>query len=157
MSERYQRVPIGTPEGMEVRRLRKMTALNLEPVYQAELAPISEPAEPEPEYHESEPMSPELAAVNRRMFNSILTARIPEENIEHAEAEVTDTMRLDWLERRRLALNTHYGTRYGWKFVANHNVTRLFVHDVVTIDLHDSEAKAGNIREAIDHAMKETK
>lgn len=124
MSERYQRVPIGTPEGMDVRRLRKMTALNLEPVYQAELAPISEPAEPEPEYH---------------------------------EAEVTDTMRLDWLERRRLALNTHYGTRYGWKFVANHNVTRLFVHDVVTIDLHDSEAKAGNIREAIDAAMKETK
>ncbi len=32
-------------------------------------------------YGQSEPMSPELAAANRKLFNSILTARIPEESI----------------------------------------------------------------------------
>lgn len=70
---------------------------------------------------------------------------------ELAEAR-KDIERLDWLERRRLALNAYYGTKYGWKFVTSSNVTRLFVGDVNTIDLNDAEANAGNIREAIDAA-----
>ncbi len=61
-----------------------------------------------------------------------------------------DSARLDWLERRRLSLNAHYGTKYGWKFTASHNVNRLFVADVNTIDLNDAEANGPDIREAID-------
>jgi hypothetical protein len=52
-------------------------------------------------------------------------------------------------------LNAHYGTEYGWKFVANHNVTRLFVRYVNTIDLNDAEASGKDIRSAINTAMEE--
>lgn len=41
----------------------------------------SEQEKEEESYGQSEPMSPELAAANRKLFNSILTARIPEEGI----------------------------------------------------------------------------
>lgn len=78
-------------------------------------------------------------------------------NIEDLRRELPeatkDSERLDWLERRRLALNRYHGTEYGWKFVSSHNVNRLFVKDVNTIDINDAEPNAGNIRAAIDTAM----
>ncbi len=77
-----------------------------------------------------------------------------EQRLSAAEA---DTARLNWLESRRLALNSYNGTDYGWKFSASHNVTRLFVRDVNTIDLNDAEPLRGNIRAAIDAARKEGK
>lgn len=64
-----------------------------------------------------------------------------------------DTSRLDWLEARRVALNRHYGTRYGWKFVTSPNVNRLFVQSVNLLDLNDAQAKGTDIREAIDVAI----
>lgn len=69
------------------------------------------------------------------------------------EAGKTDRARLDWLEKRRVNLNAHYGTSYGWKFVGNHNVNRMYVRDVNTLDLNDAEACGGDIRTAIDAAM----
>lgn len=78
-------------------------------------------------------------------------ARIAQLEAELAEAR-RDGERLDWMEARRLALNAHYGTDYGWEFVASHNVTRLFVRDVNTIDINDAKAKSGSIRTAIDAA-----
>lgn len=66
------------------------------------------------------------------------------------DAARKDTERLNKLERRRLAFNAHYGTNYGWKFATGANINRLFVSNVNIIDLNDTEANAGNIREAID-------
>src|SRR5689334_9052257 len=60
---------------------------------------------------------------------------------ERARQYKEDTERLDWLEKRRCALNAHYGTHYGWKFVSSRNVNRLFVRDVNTIDLIDAARK----------------
>lgn len=67
---------------------------------------------------------------------------------------MSDTEMLDWLERRRLALNSHYGTNYGWEFVSSHNVNRLFVEGTCTIDLNDAAVGGRNIREAITSAAK---
>lgn len=80
----------------------------------------------------------------------------PHISISKAEYDslVKDQQRLDWLEARRVALNKHSGTDYGWTFVASHNVTRLFVRDVNTIDLNDAKARGGDIRTAVDTAMR---
>lgn len=99
-------------------------------------------------------LSPFEQRLKREADCAAKDARIAQLETELAEAR-KDGERLDWLERRRLALNSHYGTSYGWKFVASCNVNRIFVKDVNTLDLHDSEAKRGDIRAAIDAAMKE--
>jgi hypothetical protein len=76
--------------------------------------------------------------------------------IAELEAEIArlreDSERLEWLESRRVTLNKYHGTEYGWKFVSSHNVNRLFVKDVNTIDLNDAEPRSGDIRAAIDDA-----
>ena len=71
------------------------------------------------------------------------------------EAAEGDTKRLDWLESRRQNLNAHYGTSYGWTFIGVHNVNRIYVRDVNTLDLNDTEARGEDIRAAIDAAMQE--
>lgn len=79
--------------------------------------------------------------------------------IEQLEAELAtvsvDSKRLNFLEMHRIALNTRYQTDYGWKFIANHNVTRVFCCDVNTLDLYDAHPGSGDIRSVIDKAIVE--
>lgn len=84
----------------------------------------------------------------RRTYSNILAAA--QERIRELEQ---DSKRLDWLEARRISLNRRYGTEYGWKFISSHNVNRLLVRDVNTIDLNDSEPRGTDIRKAIDDAL----
>lgn len=101
---------------------------------------------PNPDYYGNGEQAVRLARKLAKDYIELLAER---------DAALADKERLDWVEQRRLRLNQHYGTDYGWKFVSSHNVNRLFVKDVNTIDLNDSEARHGNIREAIDAARKE--
>lgn len=70
---------------------------------------------------------------------------------DRAEAEVArltaDKERLDWLDRANHALNEAHGTKYGWKYDANHN--RL------QIALTDCNIPAFSIRSAIDDVRAE--
>lgn len=79
------------------------------------------------------------------------------------EALCRDRARLDFLEKAHIALNTHYGTDYGWELIINHNVVRFmsghsFPRDdgYPGIDLYD--AKGGRdrhttCRDALDKQM----
>ena len=69
-------------------------------------------------------------------------------------AGFSDRERLDWLEGRRLQLNKHNGSDYGWEIVLSHLVTRLMVKGVNVIDVNDAAANKGNIRAAIDEAIR---
>lgn len=109
----------------------------------------------------------ELKCWCRRTVHNGLDCGVPIPHTPPEEVRITvdelaelraDRDRLNWLESRRLGLNKHYGTNYGWRFVASCNVNRLFVCDTNTIDLHDSEAAASggtDIRAAIDRATQE--
>ncbi len=66
-----------------------------------------------------------------------------------------DKARLDWLEKQRMALNAHTGSRYGWKLVQSHLVNRLMlptpeVCEMAGVDLHDTGLTSDDVRAAID-------
>ena len=76
-----------------------------------------------------------------------------EELIAEIERLKEDKARLDYLDEANLRLNAEYGTNYGWGMVMNHNVNRLFLKDVNTLDLKDSHGgyyKHRSCRDAID-------
>jgi hypothetical protein len=65
-------------------------------------------------------------------------------------ADITDTDRLDLLDRMNLALNTFHGTEYRWELIVNHNVNRLML-DGFAVDLNDASANGfKSCRSAID-------
>jgi hypothetical protein len=67
-----------------------------------------------------------------------------------------DKARLDWFDRMNLALNQHYGTAYRWRVVVNHNINRLVLRDLKTVDMSDTDPFGlPSCREAIDAAMAE--
>lgn len=78
--------------------------------------------------------------------------------LERVKAEnkalLQDKARLDWFDHLNQALNQHYGTTYRWKVIINHNITRLMLNDLKTVDMSDAEPFGlPSCREAIDAAM----
>ena len=71
------------------------------------------------------------------------STRLERENAELQE----DKARLDWLDTANQALNEAHGTKYGWKYDANHNRCQIAIND------HNIPALS--IRAAIDAARKE--
>lgn len=103
-------------------------------------------------------------AVARIRENAAEDARISaSDRATAAEAEIADlrarlataaedTNRLDFLDAMNKALNEHYGTKYRWRLILNHNVNRLVLGHMV-VDLHDSEGGNNGLqscRDAID-------
>lgn len=71
-----------------------------------------------------------------------------------------DKARLDWLEVRRVALNRHCGSSYGWKLVQSHLVNRLMLETpecgaIAGVDINDAEGTKDDVRAAIDAARKD--
>ena len=68
--------------------------------------------------------------------------------LERENAELReDKARLDWLDAANQALNEAHGTKYGWKYDANHNRCQIAINDC--------NIPALSIRQAIDAARKE--
>lgn len=70
-----------------------------------------------------------------------------------------DRARLDWLEKRRVALNAHCGSAYGWEVVQSHLVNRLMLRTpevcaMAGVDVNDTGTGGKDIRHAIDDAMR---
>lgn len=79
------------------------------------------------------------------------------DRIEALERELAvakvDTARLDFLDTCNAALNSHFGTKYHWRLILNHNVTRLMLGHQ-DVDLHDSDANGlPSCRAAIDEML----
>ena len=67
-----------------------------------------------------------------------------------------DERRLDFMDEANRRLNAKYGTTYGWRLIMNHNVNRLFLRDLNTLDLDDNQANGlRSCRAAIDERMRE--
>lgn len=78
--------------------------------------------------------------------------------VEERDALKADKERLDFLDRLNIGLNDRYGTSYRWKMVVNHNVNRLYLRDINTIDINDAQANGlQSCREAIDEQMRAAK
>lgn len=76
----------------------------------------------------------------------IIAERVPELISENAALR-KDKARLDWLDAANQALNEAHGTKYGWKYDANHNRCQIAIND--------HNIPAHSIRQAIDAARKE--
>jgi hypothetical protein len=92
----------------------------------------------------------------RSMFEGLV--REKRERIAELEAEVAelrrDKARLVWLEAHHRALNATYGPWYHWSIIRSHNVTRLMLGDVNTLDVNDADPRGGpDIRAALDMAI----
>lgn len=69
------------------------------------------------------------------------------------DALMADKDRLDFLDQCNANLNAHYGTKYKWEMVLNHNVNRLMTSHL-DVDLNDAKAHGfHSCREAIDREM----
>lgn len=69
------------------------------------------------------------------------------------DALMSDKDRLDFLDQCNANLNAHYGTKYKWEMVLNHNVNRLMTNHL-DVDLNDSKAHGfHSCREAIDREI----
>ena len=90
-------------------------------------------------------------------WSFITTHFVPRGEVEKkVEEESKDTKRLNFLDSLRSSLNKHYGTSYDWEMITNHNINRLFLGDVNTIDLNDGAVnQSKSVREAIDKQMKQ--
>ena len=66
-------------------------------------------------------------------------ARATELEAALAEAEA-DRDRLNFLDELNASLNAHYGTKYRWEMVINHNVNRLMFNLPYGVDLNDAKA-----------------
>lgn len=65
-----------------------------------------------------------------------------------------DKQRLNYLDKLSHLLNERYGTNYGWEFIVNENVTRLFFKSLRHIDLNNAKAYGfKTVREAIDRRL----
>jgi len=72
---------------------------------------------------------------------------------------ITDTDRLDFLDRCNQRLNERYGTDYRWKLILNHNVNRLMLGHLA-VDLNDMSPHSRGLpscRDAIDAKLKESR
>lgn len=76
----------------------------------------------------------------------ILNGTAAADTIEAQQARIgeltDDASRLDWLDEMNRRKNEHHGTRYGWRYEANHN----------RIALSDHHFPVKTVREAIDEA-----
>lgn len=75
-----------------------------------------------------------------------------------AEGVDADKARLDFLDEANRRLNAKYGTTYRWRLVMNHNVNRLFLGNMLDVDLVDYEPNGlPSCRDAIDERMREVR
>jgi hypothetical protein len=90
-----------------------------------------------------------LLAENDRLRSELEAER------ERRESAEEDKARLDFLDQCNRNLNEYCGTVYRWRMVMSHNVNRLFLRDLKTVDLHDSEPHGlSSCRDAIDAEMR---
>jgi hypothetical protein len=93
------------------------------------------------------------ASANDRVLHFDAIIQAAQTAIAQIDAAMKDRARLDFLDRCNASLNAHYGTKYGWKMVMNHNVNRLMVGHLA-VDLSDEHAGgARSCRNAIDGEM----
>lgn len=73
---------------------------------------------------------------------------------------ITDTDRLDFLDRCNQRLNERYGTDYRWELILNHNVNRLMLGGHLVVDLNDMAPRSQGFpscREAIDAKLRQAR
>lgn len=99
--------------------------------------------------------TPYVTLTSAKFFAEEWAKRAQPEDVTNA-GDVSDTMRLDFLDECNRRLNASYGTNYHWKMVMNHNVNRLMLGSL-KVDLNDAEANGlKSCRAAIDVEIKRT-
>lgn len=101
-----------------------------------------------------------------RSIRAIIAALTPPEGYVLVEAaKAADSERLDFLDAMNVALNCHYGTKYGWRLILSDRISRLmsgrqWQGKVGDVDLNDQNAGSSGFsgcREAIDAARPEVR
>jgi hypothetical protein len=111
----------------------------------------------------AEPLARVVVVMTREQLRDVATLPMYEEvtviRSDELAALRADRARLDWLEKRRIALNVHCGSSYGWEVVQSHLVNRLMLRTpevcaMAGVDVNDTGAGGKDIRQAIDDAMR---